>query len=455
MTYQRPVRSPLAENPWIDGLIDGYRWGTTEASPSIGYTFISSTADEPRGLFAGYPSWGWTDDERALMLDAIAAIEAVCGLRFVDRGDDNDDDVEIWFYNLDDESADGAFGFTYTPGSGSDEGLVAINWSAYRDEDGTARHPIAPGSFYGITYLHELSHAVGLKHPHDLGIQGQPRFPDLTRRSNIYRDSGRYGQNAQPWTQLTYVDKKARNGAVPTGEEAFGFLQTPGALDVAALQWLYGINTEAAAGDDVYRLPTENAEGLGWQSIWDSGGRDRIDGSRASDSVTIDLRNATLDLSDDAGGYLSRVEGVFAGFTIAHDWDGRVVGESAGLCIIEDATGGSGDDVLIGNTASNVLKGRRGDDVLYAGESGSDRVKGGAGRDQFWISSHSEGFVTVLDFEPEADRLVFDDSLQDVELKDHRRGTNVLVSGDRVALIANVEGLSLSDHALAELFSVL
>ena len=213
----------------------GYRWGTTEASPSIGYTFISSTADEPRGLFAGYPSWGWTDDERALMLDAIAAIEAVCGLRFVDRGDDNDDDVEIWFYNLDDEAADGAFGFTYTPGSGSDEGLVAINWSAYRDEDGTERHPIAPGSFYGITYLHELSHAVGLKHPHDLGLQGQPRFPDLTRRSNIYRDSGRYGQNAQPWTQLTYVDKKARNGAVPTGEEAFGFLQTLGAVSYTHL----------------------------------------------------------------------------------------------------------------------------------------------------------------------------------------------------------------------------
>ena len=94
MTYQRPVRSPLAKNPWINGLIDGYRWGTTEASPSIGYTFISSTADEPRGLFAGYPSWGWTDDERVLMLDAIAAIEAVCGLRFVDRGDDNDDDSE-------------------------------------------------------------------------------------------------------------------------------------------------------------------------------------------------------------------------------------------------------------------------------------------------------------------------------------------------------------------------
>jgi serralysin len=455
MSYQSPVRSPLSENPWIDGLIDGYRWGTTTASPSIGYTFIGATAHKPRGLFAGYPSWGWTDDERALMVNAIAAIEVVCGLRFVDRGDDNDDDVEIWFYNLDKEAADGAFGFAYTPGSDSDEGLVAINWSTYRDEDGTERHPIAPGSFYGLTFLHELSHAVGLKHPHDLGLIGQPRFPDLTRRSNIYRDSGRYGQNAQPWTQMTYVDKKSGNGAVPNSEEAFGFLQTPGALDIAALQWLYGINPDAAAGNDVYRLPTNNVEGVGWKSIWDTAGRDRIDGSRASDPVTIDLRNATLDLSDSAGGNLSRVEGVMAGFTIAHDWDGRAVGKPAGLCIIEDATGGRGDDWLIGNAARNLLKGRRGDDVLYAGESGPDRLKGGPGRDQFWLSSQSGAFVTVLDFDLEADRLVLDQRFKNVELDEHRSGTNVLVSGIHVALIANVEGVNLSEHASFESFSFL
>ena len=141
------------------------------------------------------------------------------------------------------------------------------------------------------------------------------------------------------------------------------------------------------------------------------------------------------------------------GFTIAHDWDGRLVGESAGLCIIEDATGGRGDDLLIGNAARNVLKGRRGDDVLYAGESGPDRVKGGAGRDQFWLSSQSGAFVTVLDFDPEADLLVFDQRLQDVELDDDRRGTNVLVSGVRVALIADVQGLNLSEHVSVESFS--
>ena len=47
-------------------------------------------------------------------------------------------------------------------------------------------------------YLHELCHALGLKHPHDLGLNGQPRFPGLSRRSNEFRDAGDFGQNAHP-----------------------------------------------------------------------------------------------------------------------------------------------------------------------------------------------------------------------------------------------------------------
>ena len=48
-------------------------------------------------------------------------------------------------------------------------------------------------------------------------------------------------------------------------------------------------------------------------------------------------------MNESAVGYLSRVDGVFGGFTIAHDWDAQVVGVQAGFCIIEDATGGGSD----------------------------------------------------------------------------------------------------------------
>ena len=453
MSYQDPVRVSLSGNPWIDGLLDGYRWGTTAKNPAVGFTFIGDTSAYPRGEFGGYPSWGWSDAERQLMEKAMDSIASVSGLQFIDRGDDNDDEVEIWFYNLDRRNSEGSYGFAYTPGSDRDEGLVAINWSAYQNNDGSFKNSIASGSFHGATFLHELSHAVGLKHPHDKGLHGEPRFPGLTSKSNEYKDAGEFGQNAHPWTQLTYVDKGARNGLVPERMESYGFLQSLGALDVAALQWMYGINDQTAPGDDVYQLPLKNQEGIGWQSIWDTGGIDRIDGSGAKSPVSIDLRNATLDSSESAGGYVSRVEGVYGGFTIAHDWDAQVVGVPAGLCIIEDATGGGGNDRLIGNAAGNRLKGRQGDDVLYGGPAGTDRLKGGPGRDQFWISAEPDAFAKVVDFDPVEDRLVFDQPLEDFNLLTTNRGTRVISDGRAVAFVAST-AVDLELHAIQQAFVV-
>ena len=448
MRYQVPVKVPRSGNPWIDGLTDGYRWGTLPGDSVVGYTFISDTRERPGGEFAGYPSWGWSDYERSLMIDAMESISRVSGVQFVDRGDDNDEEVEIWFYNLDEKSSSNSFGFAYTPGSDSDEGLVALNWSLYQDQDGSFKQDISSGSFYGITFLHELCHALGLKHPHELGLNGQPRFPGLSRRSNEFRDSGDFGQNAHPWTQLSYVDRGARNGLVPNRAESYGFLKTPGALDTAALQWLYGINDETGSGPNTYRLPTRNKKGVGWQSIWDTGGIDRIDGSRARRPVRIDLRNASLDRSDDAGGYVSRVDGVFGGFTIAHDWDGKTLNEPAGLCIIENAKGGKSDDVLIGNNVSNVLKGRQGDDILYSGGGAKNRSIGGRGKDQFWIKSDQEAFVTVKDFSKRSDLVVFDVDPASIDLRDRGENTEILYNGSIIARLLGVSGLVKDDHLM-------
>ena len=40
VTYQTPVKVERSGNIWIDGLTDGYRWGTTLGNPAVGYTFI-------------------------------------------------------------------------------------------------------------------------------------------------------------------------------------------------------------------------------------------------------------------------------------------------------------------------------------------------------------------------------------------------------------------------------
>ena len=251
------------------------------------------------------------------------------------------------------------------------------------------------------------------------------------------------------------MDKGARNGFVPKSDESYGFLQTPGALDIAALQWLYGINNSTNSGSNVYRLPAQNKKGTGWKSIWDTGGTDRIDGSKARQPVRIDLRNSPLDLSEHAGGYPSRVDGIFGGFTIAHDWDGKSLDKSAGLCVIENATGGSSDDTLIGNAANNVLKGRQGDDILYAGRGARNRSIGGRGSDQFWIEADVQSLVVVKDFSKIKDHLVFDVEPKEIDFRVRGNHTEIMFDGSVVARLKDVTGLVKEDHMIFSDFSAL
>ncbi|MBF9231853.1 M10 family metallopeptidase C-terminal domain-containing protein [Microvirga sp. BT350] len=153
---------------------------------------------------------------------------------------------------------------------------------------------------------------------------------------------------------------------------AYGEQGGLGALDIAALQALYGVNTATALGDDVYDLPSQNTVGTGWTSIWDAGGIDTISGVSARNGVIINLQAASLVEGDPAaGGYASRQWDVGGGYTIAHG------------VTIENAYGGPSDDLLTGNGADNLLVGYGGDDVLR-GLAGNDILKGGSGDDRLF-----------------------------------------------------------------------
>ena len=82
----------------------------------------------------------------------------------------------------------------------------------------------------------------------------------------------------------------------------------------------------------------------------------------------IDLLAATLDYTPTGGGVVSFVHNVWGGYTIANG------------VVVENATGGSGNDVLLGNAAANVLTGNDGNDSLI-GRDGDDTLLGGVGND--------------------------------------------------------------------------
>ena len=126
--------------------------------------------------------------------------------------------------------------------------------------------------------------------------------------------------------------------------------------------------------------------------------------------------------------------------------------------VIENATGGSGNDVLIGNAAANVLTGNAGNDTLL-GREGKDFLSGGAGADKFVFSDLSKD--TILDFDSGVDTIdlsAFALDASDLKLTrdalfadtngDGRYDLHIVVFGERVQL-ADIDLGSASATAAA------
>ena len=240
------------------------------------------------------------------------------------------------------------------------------------------------GTYYQLA-LHELGHGLGLGHPHDTGNSSKVMDPS-------------YGLDQSVYTVMSYTNiwnGESWSGR-PDNPGNFSAISTFSALDMAALQNMYGANTTHAAGDDVYSLAATRAAARGYQTIWDTGGTDRIEYKGDADAV-IDLRAATLEYEKGGGGFISWVWKVPGGYTIAHG------------VVIENATSGNGDDRLTGNEADNVLDAGGGDDTLI-GNAGDDTLTGGAGADTFRYSSSAFGADTITDFEDGTDVINFKDS---------------------------------------------
>lgn len=82
-------------------------------------------------------------------------------------------------------------------------------------------------------------------------------------------------------------------------------------------------------------------------------------------------------------------------------------------CRVENAVGGDGDDILVGQGLDNLLLGGRGDDTLY-GNDGLDRLAGGDGADRLYAGNQADKLEggageDMLDGQGDDDRLYGDD----------------------------------------------
>ena len=331
-------------NAYIDSLIWGNAAWSTTSGPITYWLGSSADANRPSGTLGT-----WSADQRAAVTNSLANYAAVANVTFDEAT--SEATANMVFFQI--QTTGSTLAFAEIPnGQGGHGGNRNQVWLQFGYNQTASWSQIQQGGDGYQTVLHEIGHSMGLAHPHDGGDQPDAsNFPGVTNANDI----GTFGLNQGPFTAMSY---NVGYNVQPNTTQAFGENASLGALDIAALQRMYGANTTYRTGNDSYTLPTVNAVGTFWSSIWDAGGSDTISAAGATASATIDLRAATL-TGENAGGYISRVTGIQGGVTIANG------------VVIENAIGGSAADRLTGNAADNV----------FTGGASADTITGGAGAD--------------------------------------------------------------------------
>lgn len=208
------------------------------------------------------------------------------------------------------------------------------------------------------TVMHEIGHALGLKHPFD---------------------NGGGGKSAMKYDSLIYSTLAYNAVASNLSNRPDFYPTSPMYNDLVAIQALYGRNKKHNAGNNTYLF--EEGQKY-WQAIDDAGGTDTIRYS-GTVNVSIDLR-----------------EGKFSSLSAPIQWgtDQYITGTVTigPKSVIEKAIGGDGNDALTGNSAKNTLTGGLGNDDLR-GQAGDDRLYGGWGSDVLTAGSGKDAVVFNTD----------------------------------------------------------
>jgi len=380
-------------NAGLDALLQGSRWGPVALSGSlnISYSFPAGGSSWSTDINSGYGSSSGSEEpwnnfhaltatDQAQVRKIFAMISTFTKLTFTELTESSTlvGDVRLAYSGaVSNSAAAHAYGPSGSYNTSTLEGSsYAYAGDVWINSDDYGSFAPTAGTYDYLTLIHEIGHALGLKHTFetDYDIYNHP-FNAITPSLDSY-----------DFSVMSYSAVAGdQNSTMAAGQ----YPTTLMSYDVYALQYLYGKNTSYNAGNTTYTFSAGKNYN---QVIWDAGGNDTI--VYAEPSTSVCRINLTAGSWQDLGNTLTYYSN---GSSSTSVYNVQIL---SGVTI-ENATGGGGGDTLSGNSVANQLTGNGGNDTLSGGAgndtlnggSGNDSMTGGTGSDTYYVNSSADQVI--------------------------------------------------------------